>query len=82
MAESQKLKDAKKCVDVVVRDWNRTNLSDIEKWSVEQGIIWGIVHLALYMLSFEDYNSLKEYIWTEYGYNVGGTTGDSFEQEE
>lgn len=76
MKESQKLKDAKRCVDNTVRDWNKTRLSDIEKWSIEQGIIWGIVKLALYMLDFNEYNALKEYIWTEYGYNVGGTSGD------
>ena len=77
--ESQNLKDCKKCVDVTVADWNKTTLTDIEKWSTEELIIWGIVKLALYMLNFEDYCALKEYIWTEYGYNIGGTSGDLYE---
>lgn len=77
--ESQRLKDCKKCVDSTVADWNKTNLTDIEKWSTEELIIWGITKLALYMLNFEEYCALKEYIWTEYGYNVGGTSGDIYE---
>lgn len=80
MKESQKLKDCKKCVDSTVKDWNKTNLSDLEKWSREEGIIWGIVKLALYMLNLDEYNALKEYIWTEYGFNVGGTSGDKYEK--
>ena len=76
MKESQKLTDCKRCVDNTVKDWNKTNLSDLEKWSREEGIVWGIVKLALYMLNFDEYNALKEYIWTEYGFNVGGTSGD------
>jgi hypothetical protein len=76
--ESQRLKDCKKCVDVTVVDWNKTTLNDIEKWSTEELIIWGIVKLALYMLNFDEYCEFKEYIWTEYGYNVGGTSGDMY----
>lgn len=74
--ESQNLADAKKCVDSLVAGWNKTNLTDIEKWSIEELMIWGVLHLALYMLNLNDYNELKEYIWTEYGYNPGGTSGD------
>lgn len=79
MTESKRLQDAKKCVDSTVTNWNRTSLSDIEKWSVEQGMIWGILRLALYLLNLEEYNTLKEYIWTEYGYNAGGTSGDKYD---
>ena len=74
--ESKNLTRAKKCVDSLVTDWNKTNLTDIEKWSIEEFMIWGVLHLSLYMLNFNDYNELKEYIWTEYGYNPGGTSGD------
>lgn len=74
--ESETLRKCKSCVDKEVAQWNRTNLSDLEKWSIEEGIVWGIVELAMFMLNFEEYNAFKEYIWTEYGYNVGGTSGD------
>lgn len=63
---------AKACVDKTVKDWNRTNLSDLEKWSREEFIIWGEVNMALRFLNFNDYNRLKQYIYDEYGYNVGG----------
>ena len=68
--DSRNLERAKKCVDQTVKDWNKTTLSDIEKWSLEEHIIWGIVHMALFFLDFNDYEALKEYIWTEYGYDV------------
>lgn len=68
------LEKAKACVDQTVKDWNKTNLSDLEKWSTEQLIIWGIVKMALRFLNFDDYNKLKQYIYDEYGYNVGGAS--------
>lgn len=61
-----------KAVDQTVNDWNKTTLNDIEKWSTEELIIWGIVKAALYVLNFDDYNKLKQYIYDKYGYNVGG----------
>ena len=61
-----------KAVDQTVNDWNKTTLNDIEKWSTEELIIWGIVKAALYVLNFDDYNKLKQYIYDNYGYNVGG----------
>ena len=79
--ESQTLEKCKKCVDNEVRQWNRTTLSDLEKYAMERYIIWGIVQLALYMLNFDEYNAFKEYIWTEYGFNVGGTSGDKSEED-
>ena len=63
---------AKKCIDKCVTDWDKTTLSDIEKWSMEQYIIWGMVDMALYFLNFNDYNKLKQYIYDKYGYNLGG----------
>ena len=66
------LDKAKSCVDQIVTDWNKTTLSDIEKWSTEELMIWGIVKMALYFLNFNDYNKLKQYIYDKYGYNVGG----------
>ena len=73
--ESEKLTQAKKCVDACVKSWNRTQLTDIEKWSIEEGIIWGISDLALYLLSPTDYQELKNYVLNEYGHNVGGAIG-------
>ena len=66
------LDKAKACVDKVVSSWNRTNLTDIEKWSTEELIIWGVVDLAMYLLTPNDYQALKQYIYDRYGYNVGG----------
>ena len=73
--ESEKLKLSKECVDQVVNSWNRTQLTDIEKWSIEEGIIWGIFDLALYLLSQNDYQELKNYVLNQYGHNVGGAIG-------
>ena len=66
------LERLKKAVDQTVNDWNKTRLNDIEKWSTEELIIWGIVKAALYVLNFDDYDKLKQYIYDKYGYNVGG----------
>lgn len=66
------LQKAIACVDKEVSGWNRTQLTDLEKWSYERLIIWGIVDLALYILTPKDYQALKQYIYDEYGYNVGG----------
>lgn len=63
---------AKGCVDKEVRNWNKTSLTDIEVYIQLKYIIWGIMELAMYILNFEDYNKLKQYIYDEYGYNVGG----------
>lgn len=75
MSDSEKLSRAKDCVDQIVSQWNRTNLTDIEKWSIEELEIWGVFDLALYLLSQPDYQKLKNYVYTEYGYNVGGAIG-------
>ncbi len=66
------LEKAKACVDKEVKEWNKTSLSFIEKDSIEQHMIWGIVEMAMYFLNFDDYCKLKQYIYDEYGYNVGG----------
>lgn len=77
---SERFNKAKSCIDKIVADWNKTDLSDLEKYSREMYIIWGAVDMALYMLSLDEYNALKEYIYQRYGYNIGGTSGD-FKQE-
>ena len=84
--ESEKLKQSKACCDQVVNSWNKTYLTDIEKWSLEEAIIWGIFDLALYLLSPNDYQALKDYVWQKYGFNVGGALGkfkgdDSYAEE-
>lgn len=76
MSDSKAYLRAKSCIDQCVESWNKTNLSDIEKWGLEAQLIHGMVKMALYFLNFDDYNKLKEYIWTEYGFNVGGTRAD------
>lgn len=60
------------CIKQCVKNWNRTKLTDIEKWSIEQHMIWGIFQSALYILPLDDYQELKDWCLNEYGYNVGG----------
>ena len=70
---------AKKCMDQFVTDWNKTNLSDIEKWCVEEWLIQGASHMALYFLDFIDYNKLKLYVYETYGYDIGGMAEQQIE---
>lgn len=77
------LEKAKKCVDSEVKGWNKTTLSDLEKYALEKYIVWGILDLALYLLTNEDYQKLKQYIYDAYGYNVGGVvTREGLEEED
>lgn len=69
---SQLFERAKACVDGTVKSWNRTTLTDIEKYSIEYHQIHGMVKLALYILNIDEYNSFKQYIYDTYGFNVGG----------
>ena len=73
---TQNYDKAKSAVDQTVKDWNKTTLSDIEKYAREWWIIQGMVKAFLRFLSFDEYNEIKEYIWQAYGFNVGGTSGD------
>ena len=34
----------------------------------------GVLQTALHLLNFEDYNEIKMYIFTQYGYDPGGCT--------
>ena len=79
---SQALDKAKACVDQCVRDWGKTTLSDLELYSREMFIIWGMTDMALRFLNFNDYNAFKEYVYQEYGCNLGGTTGDYAEMRD
>ena len=36
--------------------------------------IGGVLQTALHLLSFTDYNEIKQYIFTQYGYDPGGCT--------
>ena len=76
MIGGSKYESAKSLIDQEVKDWNRTTLSDLEKWHREWWIIQGMVHMALAILSFDDYNRLKQYVYDEYGFNVGGVNDD------
>lgn len=58
----------KACIDQTVSAWNRTKLTEIEKYSREQMIIWGIFDAALFVLSSNDYEKLKEYTKENYGF--------------
>ena len=63
---------AKAAVDQCVKTWNKTTLTDIEKYHYEWWLILGMVKMALRFLSINDYQELKQYIWERYGFNVGG----------
>lgn len=69
---SQLFEKCKACVDQVFIDWDRTKLSKDEKVAIEEAMAWGIVHLALYILDFNEYNALKQYIYDKHGYDSGG----------
>lgn len=73
---SNNYEKAKSAVDQTVKEWNRTNLSDFEKYYREWWIVQGMVKAFLRFLNFDEYNEIKEYIWQTYGFNVGGTSGD------
>lgn len=79
--DSEKLQRSKDCVDQIVNSWNRTYLTDIEKYFTEERILWGVFDLALFLLSPGDYQELKNYTWIKYGYNIGGAIGE-FKGEE
>lgn len=70
------------CIRNNVRNWNKTTLTDIEKYSIEMYIVWGIVDAALYILPLDDYQALKNWVLEEYGYNVGGAYDLTPEQKE
>lgn len=70
--DSEALERAKKCIDSFVTDWGKTNICDLEKHYIPMWQIWGAVHMAMYYLSFNDYNALKQYIYDKYGYDCGG----------
>ena len=82
MADSEKLQNAKACVDQIVNSWNRTYLTDIEKYFTEERILWGVFDLALFLLSAPDYQKLKDYTWQKYGYDIGGALGSFNEESE
>lgn len=75
MKDSEKLAGSKACVDGLVTSWRKTNLTDIEEWSLEEAMIWGVFKLALYLLPTSDYQKLKNYVLEEYGHDVGGAVG-------
>ena len=82
--ESQNLQKLKKCVDSEFISWERTTLSTKEKNTIEEYEAWGIVHAALYILDFDEYNAFKKYIYEKHGYDAGGVVNSqiSFHEHE
>lgn len=66
------LEQAKKCIDSCVKSWGMTSLSEIELWFQNKYEVGGMVQMAMYFLEFDDYCELKQYIYDQYGYDVGG----------
>ena len=46
------------------------NREYIKKTQLE--FIGGVLQTALHLLNFADYNEIKQYIYTQYGYDAGG----------
>ena len=46
------------------------NREHIKKTQLE--FIGGVLQTALHLLNFTDYNEIKQYIYTQYGYDPGG----------
>lgn len=70
---SKMLERCKACVDQTFIEWEKcTKMQKEERRSTEEHIVWGIVHMALYILDFKEYNELKRYIYNKYGYDAGG----------
>ena len=46
------------------------NREHIKKTQLE--FIGGVLQTALHLLNFADYNEIKQYIYTQYGYDPGG----------
>lgn len=80
---SKLLERCKMCVDSVYRNWSICNkITKDEQREHANWEAWGIVHLALYILNFSEYNELKRYIYQMHGYDAGGATDDQISIEE
>lgn len=44
--------------------------------------IGGVLQTALHLLNFEDYNEIKQYIYTQYGYDPGGCSDGQIGMED
>lgn len=79
---SKILERCKKSVDSVFIDWEKTTLSKKEKRCIEEYMAWGMVHLAMYILDFDEYNEFKRYIYEAHGYDAGGVRSGQMTLEE
>ena len=70
---SENFAKAQKCITQIATEWNRTTLSDLEKWGTESQLIHGVFALALYILDEKEYNALKEWVEEEYGFHGFGS---------
>lgn len=70
------------CVDSVFIDWEKTRLSTKEKRNIEECEVWGIVHLALYILDNNEYFAFKRYIYEKHGYDPGGVLSGQIKIDE
>lgn len=71
---SKNFESFQKCIRQQVTNWNKTTLTDLEKYCIERYIIWGIFDAALYILPLDDYQDLKQWMYDEYGFDIGGVT--------
>lgn len=71
---SKNFESFQKCIRQQVKNWNKTTLTDLEKYCIERYIIWGIFDVALYILPLDDYQDLKQWMYDEYGFDIGGVT--------
>lgn len=74
------LDKCKKAADSEFIDWAKCNkLNPQERINSAKYEVWGMVKLALYILSFEEYCEFKQYIYIQHGYDVGGVTDGQIE---
>lgn len=62
------LEKIKKCIKDTVNNWDKTTLTDIEKWSVEKQLVSGIARCALYILPEKEYQKLRLWTIDNYGF--------------
>lgn len=68
------------CADNIYIDWDKTILSRDEKINAETYMVWGIVKAALYVLTFDEYNQFKKYLYAKHGFDAGGVGQLSLEE--
>ena len=57
----------KKTIDQYYRQSSKKYIEESQLY-----FIGGVLQTSLHLLMFDDYNEIKQYIYTQYGYDPGG----------